>query len=162
MMHMLIDPYGDGGHGDAVGDKKFGTLLDLCVSSLRRGHANLLCIVPILTDDPRKESEGGRASHPKISERLFRSGLFASDAFRRRAAPPTGRAASARHSAQTAPRRERPPAQPQTDRTNLHQHPRSISREIGWGPKAPQKFRKSHCCVPFTATFSKRRKIGAI
>lgn len=26
------------------------TLLDLCVSSLRRGHANLLCIVPILTD----------------------------------------------------------------------------------------------------------------
>ena len=24
--------------------------LDLCVSSLRRGHANLLCIVPILTD----------------------------------------------------------------------------------------------------------------
>ena len=29
--------------------KKFGTLLDLCVSSLRRGHANLLCIVPILS-----------------------------------------------------------------------------------------------------------------
>ena len=56
MMHTLIDPYGDGGHGDAVGDKKFGTLLDLCVSSLRRGHANLLCIVPILTDDPRRES----------------------------------------------------------------------------------------------------------
>ena len=24
------------------------TLLDLCVSSLRRGHANLLCIVPIV------------------------------------------------------------------------------------------------------------------
>ena len=32
------------------------SLLDLCVSSLRRGHANLLCIVPILTDDPRRES----------------------------------------------------------------------------------------------------------
>ena len=32
------------------------TLLDLCVSSLRRSHANLLCIVPILTDDPRRES----------------------------------------------------------------------------------------------------------
>ena len=32
------------------------SFLDLCVSSLRRGHANLLCIVPILTDDPRKES----------------------------------------------------------------------------------------------------------
>ena len=30
------------------------TLLDLCVSSLRRGHANLLCIVPILSDDPRR------------------------------------------------------------------------------------------------------------
>ena len=36
--------------------KKLYTLLDLCVSSLRRGHANLLCIVPILTDDPRRES----------------------------------------------------------------------------------------------------------
>ena len=34
------------------------TLLDLCVSSLRRGHANLLYIVPILTDDPRRESNG--------------------------------------------------------------------------------------------------------
>jgi len=32
------------------------TLLDLCVSSLRRGHANILCIVPMLTDDPRRES----------------------------------------------------------------------------------------------------------
>ena len=31
--------------------KKLFTLLDLCVSSLRRGHANLLCIVPILSDD---------------------------------------------------------------------------------------------------------------
>ena len=39
------------------GSKKLFTLLDLCVSSLRRGHANLLCIVPILTDDPRRESE---------------------------------------------------------------------------------------------------------
>ena len=36
--------------------KKLCTLLDLCVSSLRRGHANLLCIVPILSDDPREES----------------------------------------------------------------------------------------------------------
>ena len=33
------------------------TLPDLRVSSLRRGHANLLCIVPILTDDPRRESK---------------------------------------------------------------------------------------------------------
>ena len=36
--------------------KKLCTLLDLCVSSLRRGHANLLCIVPSLTDGPRRES----------------------------------------------------------------------------------------------------------
>ncbi len=28
----------------------FLDFLDLCVSSLRRGHANLLCIVPILSD----------------------------------------------------------------------------------------------------------------
>jgi len=32
------------------------TFLDVCVSSLRRGQANLLGIVPILTDDPRRES----------------------------------------------------------------------------------------------------------
>jgi len=35
-----------------LGKKKFGPFLDLCVSSLRRGHANLLCIVPILSDVP--------------------------------------------------------------------------------------------------------------
>ena len=45
----------DEGHGKA--SQKIDTLLDLCVSSLRRGHANLLCIVPILTDDPRRESK---------------------------------------------------------------------------------------------------------
>jgi len=33
-------------------EKKFRPFLDLCVSSLRRGHANLLCIVPILSDVP--------------------------------------------------------------------------------------------------------------
>ena len=32
------------------------TLPILCVSSLRRGHANLLCIALILTDGPRRES----------------------------------------------------------------------------------------------------------
>ena len=42
------------------GQKNLVTLFDLCVSSLRRGHANLLCIVPILTDDPRRESEDAR------------------------------------------------------------------------------------------------------
>ena len=41
-------------------EKKLGTLLDLCVSSLRRGHANLLCIVPILSDDPRRESSASK------------------------------------------------------------------------------------------------------
>ena len=30
--------------------KNLEPFLDLCVSSLREGHANLLCIVPILTD----------------------------------------------------------------------------------------------------------------
>ena len=38
-------------------EKKQFTLLDLCVSSLRRGHANLLCIVPILSDDPKVSSD---------------------------------------------------------------------------------------------------------
>ena len=42
------------------------TLLDLCVSSLRRGHANLLCIVPILTDDPRRESKRGRVPRQRM------------------------------------------------------------------------------------------------
>ena len=41
--------------------KKFGPFLDLCVSSLRRGHANLLCIVPILSDVSKEASFGGRA-----------------------------------------------------------------------------------------------------
>ena len=36
--------------------KQMFTLLDVCVSFLRRGHANLLCIVLILMDDPRRES----------------------------------------------------------------------------------------------------------
>ena len=35
--------------------KKLRYLLELCVSSLPRGHANLLCIVPILTDEPKLE-----------------------------------------------------------------------------------------------------------
>ena len=46
------------GPGPAVGTtKNLVTLLDLWVSSLRRGHANLLCIVPILSDDLRGESK---------------------------------------------------------------------------------------------------------
>ena len=35
---------------------KLFTLLDACVSSLRRGHADIICIVPSLTYDPRRES----------------------------------------------------------------------------------------------------------
>ena len=44
------------------GEKNLGILLDLCVSSLRRGHANLLCIIPILTDDPRRESKNSSSA----------------------------------------------------------------------------------------------------
>ena len=42
------------------------TFLDVCVSSLRRDHANLLCILPSLTDDPRrarKESDSMPRHH---------------------------------------------------------------------------------------------------
>ena len=46
------------------------TLLDLCVSSLRRGHANLLCIVPILTDDPRRESKPASPATLRTSDML--------------------------------------------------------------------------------------------
>jgi len=45
---------------------KLYTLLDFCVSSLRRGHANLLCTVPSLTDDPRRESSCGGARYPPL------------------------------------------------------------------------------------------------
>ena len=48
--------------------KKFSALPDLRVPSLRRGHVNLLCVVPILTDDPQRESV--RESGP--SARLVR------------------------------------------------------------------------------------------
>ena len=49
--------------------KKSSTLLDLCVSSLRRGHANLLCVVPILTDDPRRESDAaGQAFKMSVAQ----------------------------------------------------------------------------------------------
>ena len=44
--------------------QKWLYFLDLCVSSLRRGHANLLCIVPILTDDSRRRSD--RTSAPVV------------------------------------------------------------------------------------------------
>ena len=37
--------------------------LDLCVSSLREGHANLLCIVPILTDVAEAKEAVAGAEH---------------------------------------------------------------------------------------------------
>ena len=53
----------EAGHVTLTGRaKKLCTLLDLCVSSLRRGHANLLCIVPILTDDLRRGSNPGMSN----------------------------------------------------------------------------------------------------
>ena len=49
------------------GVKEMITLLDLCVSYLRSGHANILCIVPMVTDDPRREStwQGCRKKRPR-------------------------------------------------------------------------------------------------
>ena len=52
------------------GAKNLVTLLDLCVSSLRRGHANLLCIVPILSDDLRGEST--KLKFPAITRTALR------------------------------------------------------------------------------------------
>ncbi len=52
-------------------NKKDDTLLDFCVSSLRRGHANLLCIVPILTDDLRRGSKIMLINELNLSKRIF-------------------------------------------------------------------------------------------
>ena len=43
------DPHAQPAHSQKH-EKILEPFLDLCVSSLREGHANLLCIVPILTD----------------------------------------------------------------------------------------------------------------
>ena len=53
--------------GRRGGTKNLVTLLDLCVSSLRRGHANLLCIVTILTDSPQKEFSGSVRFFPNLA-----------------------------------------------------------------------------------------------
>ena len=37
--------------------KKLAALLDLCVASLRKGHANLFCVVQILAGGLRGEAE---------------------------------------------------------------------------------------------------------
>ena len=61
--------------------KKFGPFLDLCVSSLRRGHANLLCIVPILSDVPEGTLEPSRLGDFKgyVYFVLCRCGTFGQD-----------------------------------------------------------------------------------
>ena len=55
-----MDPeIGQGGRfhqNPPLGETLHTYILDLCVSSLRRGHANLLCIVPIFSDAPRRGS----------------------------------------------------------------------------------------------------------
>ncbi|MFS8014030.1 hypothetical protein Hanom_Chr15g01339871 [Helianthus anomalus] len=38
---------------EATKRKIFGPVLDLCVSSLRRGHANLLCIIQFYRMSPK-------------------------------------------------------------------------------------------------------------
>ena len=48
-------------------NKKLDTLPDLCVPSLRRGHAHLLCIVPILVDVPWRESKTLSGSQEVLS-----------------------------------------------------------------------------------------------
>ncbi len=53
--------------------KKFGPFLDLCVSSLRRGHANLLCIVPILSDVSEETKEVVRFRDIKTGLLLLQS-----------------------------------------------------------------------------------------
>ena len=72
-----------------VASKKLVTLLDLCVSSLRRGHANLLCIVPILTDDPRRESEMNRREKHAFSNKAthVRAVAHAAHALRAKSTP---------------------------------------------------------------------------
>ena len=75
------------------------TLLNLCMSSLCRGHANLPCLVPISTDDPRRESERSidesnivhqtgnfdKSETSKHSQNVKQSGPQSSPAFRRQA-----------------------------------------------------------------------------
>ena len=63
------------------GAKNLVTLLDLCVSSLRRGHANLLCIVPILSDDLRGESN--KLGFPDIRLAMAKEGFPGTTELRR-------------------------------------------------------------------------------
>ena len=50
--------------------KQLFTLLDSCVSSLRRGHGNLLCIIPSLPDDPRRDPPTSAQPHVTVGPRF--------------------------------------------------------------------------------------------
>ena len=52
---------------DFITPKILEPFLDLCVSSLREGHANLLCIVPILTDVAEATAAIGVARYMNIN-----------------------------------------------------------------------------------------------
>lgn len=63
--------------------KNFGPFLDLCVSSLRRGHANLLCIVPILSGVPKDNLTGEALIYiVRFSQRHQEAGAWSSCPFR--------------------------------------------------------------------------------
>jgi len=49
---------------------KKSPFLDLCVSSLRRGHANLLCIVPILSDVSKETSDEEKSKHFSLAQHI--------------------------------------------------------------------------------------------
>ena len=54
--------------------KTLEPFLDLCVSSLRRGHANLLCIVPILSDVRRHDIGQTTHIYTVFSPRIYSYG----------------------------------------------------------------------------------------
>ena len=54
--------------------EKLVALLDLCVSPLRRGHANRPWVVPIVTDDPRRGSK-----HKSFLRGVVRAGIVISN-----------------------------------------------------------------------------------
>jgi len=52
-LHDIRFPVPPAGIEPGISRKNLEPFLDLCVSSLRRGHANLLCIFPILSVVPK-------------------------------------------------------------------------------------------------------------
>lgn len=53
--------------------KLFGPFLDLCISSLRRDQANLLCVIPILSDVPEETNLAIRVLVDKQKKTFFYS-----------------------------------------------------------------------------------------